>query len=67
MNKKQFFKIISFILIALFLLIHLTYCVRTNGDVKDRFVGFYSEKKNTVDAVVIGSSPVYPVFATPKI
>ncbi|WP_026650902.1 SGNH/GDSL hydrolase family protein [Butyrivibrio proteoclasticus] len=67
MNKKQFLKAISFILIALFLLIHLTYCVRTNGDVKDRFVGFYAEKKNTVDAVVIGSSPVYPVFATPKI
>lgn len=67
MKKKQFIKAVSFILIVLFLLIHLTYCVRTNGDVKDRFVGFYSEKNNTIDAVVIGSSPVYPAFVTPKI
>ncbi len=67
MKKKQLLKSIIFIFIFIFLLVHLTYCVRTNGDVKDRFVGFYAEKDDTIDAVVIGSSPVYPAFATPKI
>jgi hypothetical protein len=67
MNRKQIFKAILFGAIVLWLLVHVTYAIRTNGDVKDRFVGFYSEKKNTVDAVIIGSSPVYPCFVTPKI
>jgi hypothetical protein len=67
MNKKQVIRVISFILIVLFLLVHLTYTIRTNGDVKDRFVGFYWEKNNTIDAVMIGSSPVPMGFSTPMI
>ncbi|MBR4669429.1 MAG: SGNH/GDSL hydrolase family protein [Butyrivibrio sp.] len=67
MTKKQVFKIIIFILAILWLIPHLTYCIRTNGDVKDRFVGFYAEKRNTIDAVVIGSSPVPYCISTPKI
>ncbi len=67
MTKKQLLKGIIFIVIVLWLLVHLTYVIRTNGGVKDRFVGFYAEKNDTLDAVVIGSSPVYPCFATPKI
>lgn len=67
MNRKQIFKSIIFIVLVLFLLVRVTYAVRTNGDVKDRFVGFYAEKNNTLDAVLIGSSPVYPAFVTPKI
>ncbi|MBR1670232.1 MAG: SGNH/GDSL hydrolase family protein [Butyrivibrio sp.] len=65
--KKKIFRPVIFILIVLFLLVHLTYCLRTNGDVKDRFVGFYWEKRNTVDAVFIGSSPIPAAIATPKI
>lgn len=49
------------------MLVHLTYILRTNGDVKDRYVGFYAEKKNTLDAVFIGSSPLPACIATPKI
>ena len=67
MTKKQICRILIFIALVLFLLVHVTYAIRTNGDVKDRFVGFYAEKNNTIDAVLIGSSPVYPCFATPKI
>lgn len=67
MNRKQIIRSIIFIVLVLFLLVRVTYAIRTNGDVKDRFVGFYAEKNNTLDAVIIGSSPVYPAFATPKI
>ena len=67
MTKKQIAKIIAFIIIISWLLVHVTYCIRTNGDVKDRFVGFYSEKNNTIDAVMIGSSPVYPCISNPMI
>ena len=52
---------------VMWLIPHITYCIRTNGDSKDRFVGFYAEKKNTIDAVVIGSSPVPYCIATPRI
>ena len=67
MSRKQIFSSFIFILLVLFLGIHLTYAVRTNGDVKDRFVGFYAEKNNTIDAVFIGSSPLPACIATPKI
>lgn len=67
MNRKQVCKALIFIVISLWLLVHITYTIRVNGDVKDRFVGFYAEKNNTLDALIIGSSPVYPCFSTPMI
>ena len=67
MNKKQGIKIVVFIGIFLILLQTITYIIRTNGDVKDRFVGFYAEKQNTIDVIMIGSSPVYPCFSGPQI
>ncbi len=67
MNRKQIISSIIFIVLVLFLLLHLTYILRTNGDVKDRFVGFYAEKNDTIDAVFIGSSPLPACIATPKI
>lgn len=67
MNKKQILKAAVFALIFIFLIRSVTYVLRTNGDVKDRFTGFYAEPDNTIDAVVIGSSPVYPAIVTPKI
>ena len=67
MSKKQIFKIIIFIVAVMWLIPHITYCIRTPSDAKDRFVGFYAEKKNTIDAVVIGSSPVPYCIATPRI
>ncbi len=67
MNKKQILKAAVFAIIFIFLIRSVTYALRTNGEVKDRFTGFYAEPDNTIDAVVIGSSPVYPAIVTPKI
>lgn len=58
---------IIFIVIFVVLLILVSYMVRTNGDVKDRFSGFYAEKNDTLDIVMIGSSPVFPYYAAPKL
>ena len=56
-----------FCIIFAFLFIAVSYMVRTNGDVKDRFSGFYAEKDDTLDIVMIGSSPVFPFYAAPKL
>ena len=65
-RKKNVIGSIVFILIFLFLLRTVSYIVRTNGAVKDRFSGFYAEPKDTIDAVMIGSSPVYPYYSAPQ-
>lgn len=65
MTRRQVLKSTIFIAIFLYILVTITYIIRTNGDVKDRFTGFYAERKNTIDVVMIGSSPVYPCLATP--
>lgn len=62
-----FIRTVAFLAIFLFLFISVSYIMRTNGDVKDRFSGFYAEKKNTLDAVIIGSSPVFSCYAAPQI
>ena len=66
MTIKQLLKSIVFLVLFGFLSLSLTYCLRTNGSVKDRMAGFYAEKKNTLDAVIIGSSPVFPYYIGPK-
>jgi hypothetical protein len=66
LTRRQAGKTIIFLAVFSALLVMLTYCLRTNGAVKDRFAGFYAEKRNTVDAVMIGSSPVFPYYATPQ-
>ncbi|WMC91661.1 SGNH/GDSL hydrolase family protein [Kineothrix sp. MB12-C1] len=67
MTLKQAVKSIIFIIIFIYILISVTYMIRTNGDVKDRFTGFYAEPDNTIDMVMIGSSPVYPYYSTPQL
>ena len=57
----------AFIGIFIVLLIAVSYMVRTNGDVKDRFSGFYAEKDDTLDIVMVGSSPVFPYSVAPKL
>lgn len=64
MNKKQVLSMVSFNLIFLVALALLTYVLRTNGDIKDIFSGFYAQNNDTVDVVMIGSSPVYPFYAS---
>ena len=53
-------QIAAFLGIFVLLLVPLSYMLRTNGAVKDRFSGFYAEKDHTLDIVMIGSSPVFP-------
>ncbi len=69
--KKQkaliLLQIIAFIGIFLLLFVAVSYMVRTNGDVKDRFSGFYAERDDTLDIVMIGSSPVPSYYAAPKL
>lgn len=67
MSGKQAAKSIIFIAIFITILVSLTYVIRTNGEVKDVFTGFYAEKDDTIDVIMIGSSPVYPFYAAPKI
>ena len=64
---RIFIKIFAFCIIFVLLFIAVSYMVRTNGDVKDRFSGFYAEKDDTLDIVMIGSSPVFPFYAAPKL
>ena len=66
MNKRQIMKAVLFLCGFLFILQTVTYIIRTNGLVKDRFTGFYAEKDNTLDVVMIGSSPVFPCFSGAK-
>ncbi len=45
-NYKEFLQAAVFVLLFLAILLPVSYMVRTNGDVKDRFAGFYAEKKD---------------------
>ncbi len=66
-NYKEFLQAAVFVLLFLAILLPVSYMVRTNGEVKDRFAGFYAEKKDSLDVVMIGSSPVFPYYAAPKL
>lgn len=50
---------VVFVMIFILALTSLTYMIRTNGDTKTRFMGFYAEPRNSLDIVMIGSSPTY--------
>lgn len=67
MTKRQTLKTIIFISIFILILTTLTYVIRTNGEVKDLFNGFYAQEENTLDVIMIGSSPVYPFYSAPKL
>lgn len=66
MSKKQAFKSILFCLLFVGMLIPVTYMLRTGGNIKDIFMGFYAEPDDTVDVVMIGSSPVPSCLIGPK-
>ena len=63
MNRKEACKAISFILIFVLLLTGVSYIVRTNGDIKNRFAGFYSEEKNSIDVLMCGGSTIATSFS----
>ncbi|MDE7359297.1 MAG: hypothetical protein K2N39_07725, partial [Lachnospiraceae bacterium] len=62
-GRREALQAVVFVLLFLAILWPVSYMVRTNGDVKDRFAGFYAEKKDSLDVVIIGSSPVFPYYA----
>lgn len=64
MNRKEACKAISFILIFLLLLTGVSYIVRTNGDIKDRFAGFYAEEKGSIDVLMFGGSTIATSFSS---
>lgn len=43
------------ILIFLYLIIHVTYVLRAESDMKQRFAGIYSETEHFLDNIYIGS------------
>lgn len=63
MNRKEAYKAISFILIFLLLLTGVSYIVRTNGNVKNRFAGFYAEEKDSIDVLMFGGSTIGTSFS----
>lgn len=63
MSRSQLCKAISFILIFLFLLTGVSYIVRTNGAVKNRFAGFYAEEKDSIDVLMCGGSTIATSFS----
>ena len=67
MTKGQAFKTFIFFSFFLIILTTVTYIIRTNGDVKDIFNGFYAQEDDTLDVIMIGSSPVYPFYSAPKL
>lgn len=58
---------LAFIVIFVLALTSLTYMLRPNIDTKVRFMGFYAEPKDSLDIVIIGSSPAYSFFSTPQL
>ncbi len=66
-NNRWLLQAVCFLAVFMAILLPVSYMVRTNGDVKDRFAGFYAEKKDSLDVVMIGSSPVFPYYAAPKL
>ncbi len=66
-GRREAMQAVVFVLLFFIILLPVSYMVRTNGDVKDRFAGFYAEKKDSLDIVMIGSSPVFPYYAAPKL
>lgn len=66
-QKRWLLQAVCFLALFGVILLPVSYMVRTNGDVKDRFAGFYAEKKDSLDVVMIGSSPVFPYYAAPKL
>lgn len=63
MKRSEIKKILIFISIFLVSLVCISYIVRTNGDIKNRFAGFYAEEKNTIDVLMFGASPVGTSFS----
>ncbi len=69
-KQNNIYSLISIVLFALMFILGLTmltYMIRPGGDTKNRFMGFYAEPKNSLDIVMIGSSPTYSSIVMPEL
>ena len=64
---RDIIKVGVFVIIFVLSVTALTYILRTNGDTKNRFMGFYAEPKNSLDVILIGSSPTYSSCVFPEL
>ena len=63
-NLKRAAAVSAFIIVFIYLFIHLTYVFREPlSHTREHMMGFYSEKKNTVDVVVLGTSCTFSAIA----
>lgn len=62
---KNAIKAVAFILILFFILRSISYVLRTNGDSKARFAGFYAEENNSIDVMMFGASTVGTSICSP--
>jgi len=60
--KSNMTKSIVFLLVLVLALRSVSYIVRTSGDAKERLTGFYAEKLDSIDVLMIGSSTVASSF-----
>lgn len=60
---KRILCVIAFLVLFVFVLTRVTYVIRTNGDTKNRFAGFYAQKKNSIDVMIFGSSAASTSFS----
>lgn len=60
---KRILYVVVFLVLFVFILTRITYVIRTNGDTKNRFAGFYAQKRNSIDVMIFGSSAASTSFA----
>lgn len=63
---KRIIGVVVFLCLFYFLLTRITYIVRTNGDTKNRFAGYYAQRKDSIDVMFFGSSATSTTFSPGK-
>ncbi len=66
-NTGALISIGTFVILFILVLTALTYMIRPGGDTKNRFMGFYAEPDNSLDIIMIGSSPTYSSCVMPEL
>lgn len=68
-HGKKLIGIVLFFLLAFGILVPISYMLRpvdnSNGEIRRRITGFYAEKEDSLNAVVLGSSAVYRYVNNP--
>lgn len=59
----QIIRPLVFLSIFCILFINISYILRHESDMKERFMGFYAEENDTIDMIMLGASSVHPYWA----